>query len=93
MAINFSGRVEVPRAVLVSEVDGSSIILNLQTASHVGLDEVGASIWSVVSRADSIEAAYAALQNEWTVDPARLRHDLISVLEQLVAAGLVHING
>ena len=92
MAINFSCRVEVPGDVLVSELDGESVILNLKTESYFGLDEVGAMMWSVVTRADSIEAAYDTLKCEWNVDPALLRNDLSTLLEQLASEGLVRIH-
>ena len=92
MAINFSDRVEVPGDVLVSELDGESVILNLKTESYFGLDEVGAMMWSVVTRADSIEAAYETLKGEWNIDPALLRNDLSTLLEQLASEGLVRIH-
>ncbi len=69
MSINFKSRVEVPADVLVSELDGESIILNLTTESYFGLDEVGASMWNVVTHAGSIEAAYETLKGKWDVDP------------------------
>ena len=92
MSIDFSSRVEVPEEVLVSELDGESVILNLHTESYFGLDEVGASMWSVFTRSSSIEAAYETLKGEWNVDPALLRHDLASLLEQLSAEGLIRIS-
>jgi hypothetical protein len=92
MSINFSSRVEVPGDVLVSELDGESVLLNLKTESYFGLDEVGASMWSAVTRAESIEAAYETLRGEWNVDPALLRRDLAALIEQLASEGLVRIQ-
>jgi hypothetical protein len=92
MSINFNSRVEVPADVLVSELDGESVILNPKTESYVGLDEVGATMWSVVIHAESIEAAYEKLKGEWNVEPVLLRHDLASLLERLVTEGLLSIH-
>ena len=91
MPIDFTGRAEVPRDVLVSELDGESVILNLKTESYFGLDEVGSWMWDVVTRAVSIEAAYDTMRDDCDVDPLRLRGDLTTLLEQLVAEGLVRI--
>jgi hypothetical protein len=92
MSIDFNSRAEVPGDVLVSELDGESVILNLKTESYFGLDEVGAWMWSVVSGADSIEAGFQTLKGGCDVDPARLRMDLTCLLEQLLAEGLVRID-
>ena len=92
VAINFNSRVEVPDDVLVSELDGESVILNLKTESYFGLDDVGAWMWSVFTSADSIEAAYKTLKDQWDVEPDLLRKDLTSLLEQLAAEGLVRFN-
>jgi len=90
--INFNSRVEVPGDVLVSELDGESVILNLKTESYFGLDEVGARMWSVFTSAGSIEAAYETLKDQWDVEPDLLRKDLTRLLEQLAAEGLVRFD-
>ena len=92
MAINFNSRIEVPDDVLVSELDGESVLLNLKTESYFGLDEVGARMWNVFTAADSIEAAYTTLKDQWDVEPDVLRKDLTGLLEQLAAEGLVRFN-
>ena len=92
MSINFNSRAEVPGDVLVSQLDGECVILNLTTESYFGLDEIGTSMWTVVTSADSIEAGYEALKGRWDVDPAVLRNDLTSLLERLASEGLVQIK-
>jgi hypothetical protein len=92
VSINFNSRVEVPGDVLVSELDGESVILNLKTESYFGLDEVGAWMWSVFTSSDSIEAAYKTLKGQWDVEPDVLRSDLTTLLEKLAAEGLVRID-
>ena len=78
--------------MLVSELDGESVLLNLNTESYFGLDEVGARMWSVVTSADSIESAYKQLKDQWDVEPDLLRNDLTVLLEKLAAEGLVRIG-
>ena len=92
MAITFDSRVQVPADVLVSELDGESVILNLKTESYFGLDEVGARMWTVVTGSDSIQAGYEKLTDEYGVDPERLRKDLTALLEQLVEQGLLEVK-
>ena len=92
MSINFNSRVEVPEDVLVSELDGESVILNLKTESYFGLDAVGVGMWRAFTSANSIEAAYTTLKDQWDVEPDLLRKDLAGLLEQLAAEGLVRFN-
>ena len=92
MTIPFAGRAQVPADVLVSELGGESVILNLKTESYFGLDEVGARMWAVVTAAESIQAGYETLTGEYDVEPERLRADLAALLEQLVEQGLLVVT-
>lgn len=91
MSIHFDSRVQVPTDVLVSELDKESVILDLKSESYFGLDEVGARMWAVVTGADSIQAGYDVLKDEYDVDPEALRQDLTSLIEKLVEQGLLHV--
>ena len=93
MAIDFSKRVVVPDTVIIRRLDDESVILDLATESYFGLDDVGASMWAHVVATDSIEAACAALLNEYEVEPDQLRADMADFLEQLVEKGLLEIRG
>jgi len=92
MSIAFSSRVHVPDGVLVSELGGESVLLNLNAESYFGLDEVGTRMWSAVTTAASIEGGYEVLAREFEVDPERLRRDLSALLEALVAEGLLVVE-
>ena len=91
MAIGFSDRVKVPKDVLISDMQSESVLLNLVSESYFGLDEVGTRIFSVLTSSPSIDAAYEQLLDEYDVDANVLRTDLIALVEQLIAQGLVEI--
>ena len=61
MIISFSDRVKVPDDVLISILQGESVILNLDSERYFGLDDVGTRFLSVLTTSDSIEAAYNTL--------------------------------
>ncbi len=92
MPVPFTSRASVPDEVLVSELGGESVILNLKSESYFGLDEIGARMWAVVTSADSIQAGYDALKDEYDVDPEQLRFDLTVLIEKLVAEGLLQVR-
>ena len=93
MQISFSDRVRVPDDVLISRLQEESVILNLDSERYFGLDDVGTHMLSVLSTADSIEAAYEALLGEFDVDDQTLRQDLLALVESLLQKGIVRVAG
>ena len=92
MAISFSDSVKIPDDVLISNLQDESVILNLDNERYYGLDAVGTRILSVLTTSESIEAAYNTLVQEYDVDGQALRRDLIALVEDLVAQGLVKVS-
>ena len=89
MIISFSDRVKVPDDVLISNLQGESVILNLDSERYFGLDDVGTRFLSVLTTSDSIEAAYSKLVEEYEVDGAVLRQDLVALIENLINQGIL----
>lgn len=91
MSLSFAQRVSVPDDVMFRELEGESVILDLDSERYFGLDEVGTRMWQAVTEADSIQAAFDALAEEYEVDAATLREDLSELLGTLLDRGLVEI--
>ena len=91
MPISFEQRVSLPSEVLISNVSGESVILNLNSERYFGLDEVGTRMLSVLTTSDSIQTAYQTLVDEYDVENEVLREDLINLVHQLVEQGLLEI--
>ncbi|MFB2896974.1 PqqD family protein [Aerosakkonemataceae cyanobacterium BLCC-F50] len=92
MGITFEMRVSVPEDVLIRELDGESVILNLKSERYFGLDEVGTRMWEVLSTSETIAAAYQTLLSEYDVVPEQLETDLSNLLQQLVEHGLINVS-
>jgi len=78
--------------VLVQEVSGEAVLLDLASETYFGLDEVGARIWQLLREHNSLQAVYDAMLGEYDVEPARLEEDLRTHLAQLADAGLVTLG-
>ena len=89
MELSFAARVAVPEAVLMREIGGEAVILNLDSEKYYGLNEVGARVWLALTTTPSIQAAYDALLDEFSVQPDQLRQDLESLVADLAEHGLV----
>ena len=90
--INFSNRVMIPETVLFRELDGESVLLNLTTESYLGLNEMGTHMWTVMTAAPSIQAAYEELLTEYDVEPDVLHQDMESLIGQMLEQGLVELT-
>ena len=81
----------MPDDILITGLQGESVILNLNSERYFGLDDVGTRFLSVLTTANSIQSAYETLLEEYDVEGEVLRQDLISIIKQLVDQGLVEI--
>ena len=67
-------------------------LLNLNTESYLGLDEVGTRMWMLLTTEASVQGAYEALLEEYDVTPEALRKDLDALLAQMIEHGLVELR-
>ena len=91
MPDSFDQRVILPADVLISNVSGESVLLNLKSERYFGLDEVGTRMLSVLTTSNSIQTAYEALLEEYDVENEALRRDLADLIDRLVDQGLLEI--
>lgn len=90
--MNLTGkRVTARQDVLVRELRGESVLLDLASESYFGLDEVGTGMWRALTGSRSVEQALEALLGEYEVAPERLREELAAFVEKLSSAGLVDV--
>jgi hypothetical protein len=91
MSISFAERLILPQDVLISNVQGESVLLNLNSERYFGLDEVGTRMLSVLTTSNSIQTAYEALLEEYEVENEALRRDLADLIDRLVDQGLLEV--
>lgn len=92
MTVSFSQRVKLADDVLVSNLEGESVLLNLKSERYYGLDQVGTRFLTLLSSSQSIEHAFDALLGEYDVEAETLRNDLTTLLLDLREQGLVEIS-
>jgi len=74
---------------MVRDLEGESVLLNLQNGQYFGLNEVGSRMWAVLAQSETIEAALQTLLAEYEVSPEELRADLEALILELEAARLI----
>ena len=91
MPISFTDKVKVTDKILVSALEGESVLLNLESEKYFGLDEIGTRILSLLNESNSVEAAYEALLQEYDVEKDVLRSDLLNLVAELEGQGLIEV--
>ncbi len=92
MTIAFQSRIRPAENVLVRELDGESVLLNLASDRYFGLDDVGTRMWSVVNSSETIQAAFDTLAAEYDVNEEALRQDLSILIDEWIDHGLVQVD-
>lgn len=92
VAIGIESKVSVPPDVLMQEIDGESVLLDLRTETYFGLDEVGTLLFRVLRERGTLDAAVEAGLAAFEVEREDLSRDLIELVEALAAQGLVVVS-
>ena len=77
--------------VVVRELDGEAVLLNLASGMYFGLDSVGTRMWQLIERHRSLSAIVAAMCDEFDAPAATIEQDVLRLITELVEKGLVVI--
>lgn len=75
-----------------SAMGAEQAILQLDSGKYFGLNPVGARIWQLAAEPRKVGDILATLLAEYEVPADRCRADLLAVLHQLHAAGLIEVR-
>lgn len=84
-------KVSLAPEVLMQELGSEAVFLNCDREEYFSLDEVGARMLAVLQESPSIQAACDVLLEEYEVEPEQLQQDLLNLIRELEAHGLVKI--
>jgi hypothetical protein len=83
--------VAVPEQIF-SDIGGEAVILHLQTGIYHGLNEVGARIWNLIQAPKAVQDIKQIVLEEYDVTAQECDRDLIALLKDLLAAGLIEVK-
>jgi hypothetical protein len=85
-----------PSSIVVASKDqiscdlaGEAAILDLKNGIYFGLDEVGATVWSLLAQPRKVGEIQDALLERFDVDAERCGRDLLGLLDDLMSRGLI----
>jgi len=89
--ISLDDVVTVSPDVVSREVAGELVLLDLESATYFGLNEVGSRVWSVLSELGSPRLVCDAVARDYAVPRAQLERDVLALVQELRAKGLVQV--
>lgn len=90
--LKFSDRVRVPADEVMREIGEEALIVNLNSESYFGLDDIDTHMWTLLTASKSIQAAFDALMNEYDVEEKQLWCDFLSVFSLIIKELTLQIN-
>lgn len=81
--MNLNSSFKIPPTVVARMVGAETVILDLESGTYFGLDEVGTRVWQLLQQGKTITETCEALSKEYDIDRATLvsdAHDLASEL-------------
>ena len=88
-ALSLAHVVRLSPDVIVQEVSGEAVLLDLRSENYFGLDPVGLVIWRALGESGTLASAHAAVLAAFDVESVRAEADLVALVESLAEAGLV----
>lgn len=88
----FQQRARIPQGILFKDMAGEAVLLNLNTETYYGLDELGTRMWQVATTSETLQHAFDILLDDYEVEPDVLRADLTRLINELVSEALLEIT-
>ena len=86
------GRVRFKPDVLIQQVGGESVLLDLQSEQYFGLDPVGTRIMTLINESPSVAVALDRVAEDYEVDRPTLEADTLELIADCVAQGLLVVD-
>ena len=82
----------VPQHVVFRALASETVLLNIQTGTYLGMDEVGSRCFEVMRDSYDLKSALATLLEEYDAPPERIRDDLVGYCAELLENGLIELQ-
>jgi len=89
--ISLQQKVIISPEVISQEVDGETVLLDMQSENYFGLDETGTRIWQLLKDTDDLQAVFNTLLDEYDVSETELSKNFQDYLAKLIEAGVISL--
>lgn len=75
-----------------AQVEGESVILDMEEGVYYGLNPTGSRIWEAIQEERRVEEVVSIILEQYNVDPEKCRKDVVSLVKRLEENDLVNIK-
>lgn len=90
-AISLASTIYRSKDQLSAEIDDEAVLMAVEQGNYYGLDAIGTDIWRRLDGQVVVADLCAALGEEYEADSDTIHRDVMALLEQLAAEGLIEI--
>jgi hypothetical protein len=83
--------VKIPKHVVFQKVGDETVLLNMESGVYYGLNSTGTRLWEVLRDKKNLRAALDELVTEYDVQPQDLQRDVLRLIRELEAKGLIEV--
>ena len=84
--------VTISSDVLYQELEDEAVLLSLTNEQYYGMNDVGRHMWTLLREHKDVDTVVGQLQRHYDADEATLRQDLMQLIDQWQAEGLVTVQ-
>ncbi|HAD96306.1 MAG TPA: lasso peptide biosynthesis PqqD family chaperone [Cryomorphaceae bacterium] len=78
--------------IIGSDIDGETVMMSVANGRYYGINQVGSSIWHLLHEPMQLESIYAALQEEYEIDPETCEREVLVFLEDLMKNNIIIVD-
>jgi hypothetical protein len=90
-ALSIDDRLALSDQVVVRELSGESVLLDLKSGLYFGLNGVGTRVWNLVAKGSSLRDVNAALAGEFDAPPTTIEVEVLRFAGELCQHGLCRV--
>ena len=90
--MNLSDKVTIPAQVMAREVGDETVILDLANGSYYGLDPVGARIWQLLAKGQTLTQVCEVMLAGYEVTREDIERDVLALVQTLTERQLVSVG-
>ncbi len=91
-SVTLAATVVASKNQVSTELGGEAVVLGVEAGQYFGLNEVAASVWSLVQKPMSVAAVCASISAEYAVGAAECERDILELLNDLASKGLIDVS-
>ena len=92
IAVSVDSTVVAAKGQVAADLGKETVILHLKNAFYYGLNEMGTRVWNLIQNPRKVFGIRNVLVEKYDVDPKLCERDVVALLEDLAAEGLIEVK-